>query len=173
MKITVTEALRLKNEVSNVIKTLNYSIHQSSFGETTEDDEIISQDKDKFQEVETALILGLSYSEELNNSLSKFNKENGVDSTVRRMQNAKLLLDVYSRNLSKTKPTKQKRFENLGNIRKSIEIIYTPFISSKEMKSKISEQKAICRELQTKVEQLNQKTLEVSFNYKEIESLTQ
>ena len=72
MKITVTEALRLKNEVSNVIKTLNYSIHQSSFGETTEDDEIISQDKDKFQEVETALILGLSYSEELNNSLSKF-----------------------------------------------------------------------------------------------------
>lgn len=94
MEITLTEALRIKNEISNTIKTLTYNIHQSSFGVTTEDSEIISASNEKFQEVEASLIRGLSYSEELNNAISTFNKETGVDAIVRKMQNAKLLLDI-------------------------------------------------------------------------------
>lgn len=171
MNITITEALRIKNELSNTIKTLTYSTHQSSFGITTEDGTVISQDKDQFADVEASLIKGLGFSEELNNTIAAFNKETLIDVTIRKMQNAKLLLDVYTRNLPKTKPTTQKRFENLGTVRQSIEVIYTPSISGKDMKDKISVQKAIIRDLQSQVEKLNQSEISVGFDYSDLESL--
>lgn len=171
MEITLTEALRIKNELSNAVKELSYGVHQSSFGNTTEDGEVISEDKESFLDVEDRLIQALGYSESLNNSISSFNKDCGVDSTVRKMQNAKLLLDIYSRNLQRTKPTKTKRFENLGTVRKSVEIEYTPLVSSTDMKGKISRQKAIIRDLQSQVEKSNQSRISVEFSYADIESL--
>jgi len=171
MEITLTEALRIKNELSNTIKTLNYNIHQSSFGKTTEDGEVVSQDVEKFEIVEASLLRGLGYSEELSSKISAFNKESLVDNIVRKMQNAKLLLDIYTRNLDKTKPKINKRFENLGTVRKSIEMVYTPSISSKDMKARISAQKALVRDFQSQVEIINQSKISISFEYSDIESL--
>lgn len=171
MEITLTEALRIKNELSSTIRTLTYNVHQSSFGVTTEDGQITSQDKEPFSTVEAALIKGLAYSEELNNTIAAFNKETLVDATIRKMQNAKLLLDIYNSSLPKTKPTKQKRFENLQTVRQSIEVVYTPSISAKEMKDRIAQQKSIIRELQSKVEAINQKHIVVSFEYADLEAL--
>jgi len=171
MEITLTEALRIKNDLSNTIKTINYSVNQASFGKTTEDGEVVSQDVEKFEVVEASLIKGLSISEELHNTISDFNKTSSVDKIVRKMQNAKLLLEVYSRNLDKTKPKQNKRFENLGTVRKSVEMVYTPSITSKDMKAKITEQKSIVRDLQSQVEKLNQLKINVSFEYSDIENL--
>jgi hypothetical protein len=171
MEITITEALRIKNELSNTIKTLNYNIHQSSFGTLTEDGEVVSEDKEKFQDVEASLVKGLGFSEELSAKISEFNKTSSVDSTVRTMQNAKLLLDIYTRNLEKTKPKTNKRFENLGTVRKSIEMVYTPSISAKDMKAKIASQKSIVRGLQSNIENINQSKISVSFEYADLESL--
>ena len=172
MELTLTEALRIKNEISNTVKTLSYSIHQSSLGVTREDNQITSPDIDTFIDVEASLIKALSYSEEINNAISTFNKESHVDVTVRKMQNAKLLLDIYNRNLSKTKPKTQNRFENLGTVRQSIEVVYTPFLTSKEMKERISTQKNLVRSYQKEVESANQNKINVSFSYKDIENLT-
>ena len=154
MEITLTEALRIKNELSNTVKKLNYSIHQSSFGKTVEDGEVVSQDIENFENVEESLIKGLSYAEELNNKISDFNKVSTVDVIVRKMQNAKLLLDIYTRNLDKTKPKTNKRFENLGTVRKSIEIVYTPTITAKAMKDRISSQKSLIRDFQSQIERV-------------------
>lgn len=171
MDITLTEGLRIKNELSNIIKTINYKIHQSSFGKIVEDEEIVSQDVETFETVENSLIKALSFSEELNNKISMFNRTSGVDVIVRKMQNAKLLLDIYSRNLDKTKPKKNKRFENLGTVRKSIETVYTPFITAKDMKARISHQKSKIREFQSQIEQANQTKISVAFEYADLESL--
>lgn len=171
MEITIMEALRIKNEVSNAVKTLQYSIHQSSFGYTTEDGQIVSEDKDKFNDVEASLIKALDLSEELNNKISSFNKDKGVDVIVRKMQNAKLLLGIYTQNLQKTKPTKTKRFETVGNVRQNIEMVYTPYVSSTEMKEKMANCKSEIRDLQSQVEKLNQSKIEVSFSYANIENL--
>lgn len=171
MEITLTEALRIKNELSNTIKTLNYGVHQSSFGKTIEDGEVVSQDVEKFENVEASLIRALGYSEELNGKISEFNRISAVDVTVRKMQNAKLLLDIYSRNLDKTKPKTNKRFENLGTVRKSIEIVYTPTVTAKSMKDRISTQKTLIRDYQAKVEKANQTKISVAFEYADLESL--
>jgi hypothetical protein len=169
MEITLTEALRLKNELSNAIKTLQYSVHQSSFGTTSEDGQVISEDK--FTDVEANLRKGLELSELLNSTIAAFNKESGVDSIVRRLQNEKLLLGIYTQNLQKTKPSKSKRFETVGNARQSIEITYTPLISSSEMKNKMSTCKSSIRAFQTQVEKLNQTKINVDFTYNDIENL--
>lgn len=171
MEITLTEALRIKNELSNTIKTLNYSIHQSSFGKTIEDNEVVSQDVETFESVERSLINALNYSEELNSKIAEINKTLGVDSIIRKMQNSKLLLEIYSRNLDKTKPKTQKRFENLGTVRKSVEITYTPAITSKDMKERISSQKSKIREFQSQVEKANQNKISINFEYSDLESL--
>lgn len=172
MEITLTEALRLKNELSNAIKTLNYGINKASLGDTFEDKKVISpEDTEKFSDVEDRLINALNYSEELNNTISSFNKDNGVDGLVRKMQNSKLLMDVYTRSLPRTKPNKQTKFENLGTVRQSIEISYVPYVSSKDMKEKISKQKLLTRELQAKIEKLNQSKITLTFDYSDLEKL--
>ncbi len=171
MEITITEALRIKNELSQAVKTLNYKVNYASFGVITEDNEVVSQDTDKFEEVESSLIKALNFSEELNGVISSFNKNSRVDDTVRKMQNAKLLLEVYTRNLDKTKPKQNKKFENLGTVRQIIDVVYTPSISAKEMKDKISVQKTIIRELQSSVEKVNQSVISVNFEYSDLESL--
>lgn len=172
MNVTLTEALRIKNELSTTIKTLSYKVQISSFGVTVEDGEVTSRDEDKFNDVEKLLLNGLSFSEELNNRISDFNKEFGIDKLVRKMQNAKLLLSIYTNSLSKTKATTQKRFENLGTVRKSIEVVYTPSVTSTSMKTKISDEKSNIRDLQSKIEKLNQKVIAISFDYDDLESLT-
>lgn len=171
MEITITEGLRLKNELSATIKNLTYKTYTASFGDTLEDGEITSKDADKFNDVEETLIKALTYSKELNDTIAVYNKISGVDSIVREMQNAKLLLSIYSASLPKTKATKQKKFENLGTVRKSIEIEFKPSVTSAELKEKISKQKNIVRELQTQIEKLNQATLNIDFGYEEVESL--
>jgi len=172
MELTITEALRIKNEVSNTIKNLNYQINRSSLGVTYEDGiPTTSEDEEKFNDVEYSLIKALEYSEELNNTISLFNKNNGVDALVRKMQNHKLLLTIYTNSLGKTKPNKQKRFENLGTTRQSIETNYVPSITSTDMKQKISTNKLLIREFQSKIELLNQSKIEVNFGYSDLEKL--
>jgi hypothetical protein len=171
MTVTITEALRIKNEISKIVQTLQYQINTSAFGTTQEDGETISKSTTSFVEVERNLLTDLSLSENINNTLSQFNKSNNVDAAVRKLQNAKMLLDVYTRALPQCKSTVQNRFENLSTERKSVKIIYTPFVPSKEMKGRISAQKAIIREQQTFVETANQQNIDLSFDYSDFELL--
>ena len=174
MKITVSEALRLKNELSNTIRTLQSETFRSPLGLTKEDDVVTSDESDatKFNNVVERLQKALSYSEEINSKIASFNKENQIDDKVRAMQNNKLMLQVFENALLKTKATKTTKFENLGNgTRKSIKVEYTPTITSTEVKSKISNFKGKYRTIQNEIEVLNQGIIELSFSYENVESL--
>lgn len=171
MKITITEALRLKGDLSKIVNSLKSKIRYSSFGDNFEDGQKTSKDEDKFNDVEKLLINSLNYSEELNNALSDYNKDKEVDKLVRKMQNEKLLLEIYESSLSKTKATNQTTFVNLGTTRQSVEHKFIPTITLKEIKSKISKSKSLVREFQTKVEELNQGKLILSFDYNDVEEL--
>lgn len=173
MTITVTEALRLKNEISNIVKQLQYKINQSSFGDNYEDDTLVSTDvENKFIDTETSLIKALTYSTNINNTLSSYNRSNGVDGMVRDMQNEKLLLSIYQGNLDKCKPNKRKRFETVGNTRVSIETEYKPTITSSVMKDKISQCKNKIRVFQTDIEKLNQGSIELNFGFSDLENIS-
>ena len=173
MEISLTEALRLKNEISSSVKTLQHGVNYNvSYGTTTEDEENITEDKETFSAIEENLIKALSYSEEINQKIASFNRESNVDSIVRKLQNHKLLLQVYNSVLPRCKPSKSTRFENLGNgTRKAIKISFEPHMSSKEVKDKISSTKESIRTLQSKIETANNSKIDLSFSYKDIENL--
>ena len=174
MKITVTEALRLKNEIAGIVNTLNYASNTAQFGEIKEEGEVISEQKDSFTDVFGRFNKALGYSEEINNKLATFNRETGIDAKVRSMHNEKLRFQILSSALPKTKPTNTTRFENLGGgQRKAVKVSYTPTINSTEVKKMMAEAKKNMRAVQTEIEKLNQKEIELSFEHSDIETLVQ
>jgi len=174
MKITVTEALRLKNEIAGIVNTLNYASNTAQCGTMQEDGETISEDKDKFSQVFGRFEKALGFSEEINNTLSTFNRETSIDAKVRAMHNEKLKLQILSSALPKTKPSSTTRFENLGSgTRKSVKVTYTPTIHSNEVKKMMADSKKKMRAYQTEIEKLNQKEITLSFEHSDIEGLVE
>ena len=174
MKITVSEALRLKNEISKTIQVIQSETYRAPLGLTKEDGEAVTDEADsnKFSNTIDRLQKALAFSEEINSVISNFNKSNKIDDKVRSMHNQKLLLSVFENALARTKPTKTTKFENLGNgVRKSIKVEYVPLMTSTDVKSKISTYKTTYRTLQNEVEILNQQTVDLSFSYEDTESL--
>lgn len=172
MKISVTEALRLKNEISKLVQNLQYKLHACVIGTNYEDDVEVSAKEYLFGDINSSLVKALKFSEEINDVLSGFNRDNKVDCIVRKLHNAKLLSDAYERLLPNTKEKKFSRWENLGDgQRKQVNIKYVPMVTSSEMKKLINEQKKIYRDAQKTVESLNMKEIEVSFSYDDLESI--
>ena len=174
MNITVSEALRLKNEISKSVQSIQSETYRAPMGSIKEDDQIISDESDnkKFEEAVSRLEKALGFSEEINSKVASFNKANQVDDKVRSMQNNKLLFSVFENALAKTKPTKTTKFENLGNgTRKSIRVEYVPAMTSTAVKSKISQYKTKYRTIQNEIEVLNQNTIELSFSHEDLETL--
>lgn len=172
MEITVSEALRLKNEIGQCVNTLNHGANYSSLGITKENGEEVSSGKEnKFLDVLGKLKTALSYSEEINNKVASFNKDNGVDSKVRSMHNSKLLTNVFTNALPKSKSSKSARFETVGNDRKKVTIEFFPDVTGTEIKKMISEEKEKVRVLQTEIEKLNQQKLTLSFEHSDVETL--
>lgn len=174
MKITVTEALRLKNEISGIVNTLNYASNSAQFGVLREDDQIISEEKESFTDVFKRFTKALGFSEEINNKLANFNRETSIDAKVRAMHNEKLKLQILTNALPKTKPSSTNRFENLGGgSRKAVKVTYVPTINSNEVKTMMATAKSNMRKFQTEIELLNQKNIELSFEHSDIESLVE
>lgn len=171
MKITVSEGLRLKNEVKQLINTLTYEVRQQPIGLNYENDILTSneEDKNKFSDSFSRLEKLLNISLEINSKLANYNRVTGIDDKVRKMQNIKLLGDVFKTILPKTKPSKTNTFHNVGNERKQVTIEYKPILTGKEVKEKEGELKKQYRELQNEIEKLNAGEIEVSFTYEDIE----
>lgn len=174
MEIQVIEALRLKNEISNYVRDLEFHAKNSIVvGHTYEDDVIATNGggfdyKDTLEKLEKAL----KFSEEINGKLADFNRVNYIDDLIRQKQNLKMLKEVYESILPKTKPTASNSWVILGEVRKQVLTEYRPLLQSKEIKEKIKIYKNSIREIQTKVEKLNQKTIELSFEYQDVDNLS-
>lgn len=174
MKISVSEALRLKNDVSKRIQALQSETHRAPLGITKENGTVVNDENDakRFQSAVERLEKGLNYSEELNSKIAAFNREQGIDNKVRNMQNNRMLLSIYENALQRTKPSKTTRFENLGNgKREAIKVEYTPTVTATDVKSKISHYKTKFRTTQNEIEKLNQQTIEISFSFEDVEAL--
>lgn len=171
MKITLTEALRVKNELSKIITDTQYKVRYSEFGSTSENGSIISGDNQHFPELELTLVKALNLSQTINNTISDFNKESGVDKLVRALQNDKLFLKLYTDNLEKFKAKSSTKFQNLTASREEIKVVYEPYVSLTTAKARISEFKTKIRNNQNKIEALNTTVIDLPFEYSDVEGL--
>lgn len=174
MKTTVTEALRLKNEISKIVRSLDQNTRYNSvFGQKYVDGVIASDGEGvEFKTLIEKLTTALEISESINSRLSMFNRESGIDSIVRKIQNIKLLISIYEESLPRTKSSTRNTWITVHNERKMVVEEFKPDVTSTEIKDKINELKRTMRALQTEVEKLNQTEIDLSFEYTDIENLT-
>lgn len=174
MIININEGLRLKNEIKEIIDTLKKTIvaRNVAFGDTYEDG-VLSFENEQLTFVQAIEVLKLAfqYSEEINAKIAQFNREHGIDVKVRTLKNKDMLKTIYETHIEQFKPRTENRWETVGNERKKVVREYKPLISAKEAKEKIYEAKSETRQIQAEIERINQKEIEVSFDYTDIDKL--
>ncbi len=173
MKIKIIEAMRLKNEVSFQVRTLEFLAKSRILMGNTFEDGLQTYEGDGFlfANVMEKLEIALQYSEEINDKIAAFNRQHHVDNLIRKMHNHKLLKEVYEQLLPRTKPTKSNSWITVGDNRKQVVKEYIPLHTGKEIKDKINIYKQYIREAQTQVETLNQTQIELSFNAQDVDNL--
>ena len=184
MKLTISEALRLKNEVSSVVSRLSkhlktkdrYTFDEDkldiSYGVTCENNEKVSvEDSISFLEYEEKLTKALIVNFTLNDAISSFNNSKNLTSLVRERQNSLLLIKVYNLALEKAKESKSSKFEVVGEKREKIEVTYTPYVSSFELKDKIKKLRKRIRELQKEIDRANTTIINVEINEEDLDML--
>lgn len=97
MEIQVIEALRLKNEISNHVRDLEFNAKNNMVVGNIYEDGVKTTDGEGFPYKETMekLELVLKFSEEINGKIADFNRVNHIDDLIRQKQNLKMLKEVY------------------------------------------------------------------------------
>ena len=172
MQVTITEALRIKNEVSTIIGQLQSHIGSVNFGKIMDGGKEICNENVSFPEYLIQLNKALSISQEINDGLAEFNVESGISSLVRQKSNCELLIRVYESAISMIRQPVSRRHEIVGAVRMEIETVFTPFLTKKEIKELIKACKATIRKIQQDIDMHNAETINFSFEYSDIENLS-
>lgn len=171
MKVTVTEAMRIKNEVSMAIGNLQRYVGAINYGTMVDGGkEVVNTNAsivDYMKELQRKLIISL----EVNDKLSRFNVESGISSLVRQKANNELLIKTYEQVLSMlNRQPVSRRYEVVGNNRIEIETLFTPFVSKKEVKECMKALRSDIREIQKSIEIRNAEFVDLNFEYSDIEN---
>lgn len=169
MKVTVTEALRLKNEISTMVSALQSSIGASEYGITYEGDKLVTdEDREKFQDVYDQLSKILVISQGINSVLAKYDVESSVSDLVRESKNKELLIRVLTQALQ-YKDNTSTSYQVVGNKRVEVKTHFIPHLSSKEIKLRITSLKKALRDIKSQIDKKNAATVELSFEYEDLE----
>ena len=172
MKLTVTEAMRLKNEISQEIGRLQYTSRGLSYGTSAEND-IRVDDQSQTTIVEhmerTKNLLAISY--EINSILDKFNKENDISLMVRQMKNNQFMLSMYDSALNHAVAKEVSRREKLDNKFVTVVTKFEPYLKKSEIRKNQKSLRAENRELQSQIDKMNGQSVNLTFEYQDFEEL--
>jgi len=172
MQVTITEALRIKNEVSTIVGQLQNGLGSVNYGKVVDGGKEVFYENTTFPTYLTQLNKILAISQEINDKLSKFNVESGISSLVRQKANCELLIRVYETAISSIRQPVSRRYEIVGAVRMEIETTFTPFLSKKDIKELIKSCKASIRKIQQDIDTHNAEKIDFSFEYSDVENLT-
>lgn len=176
MELTVNEALSLKNEVQELVNDLFHRLNMSSsigYGETYEINQLVEgySSEERFSSVYSMLSTALEFSLELNNVISTFNIDAGISGKVRQINNNEKRIGVLRKALSYSNPKETSRWQMVENKNTLVKVEYRPYEDVDDLKAKIKVLLEENRELQSEIYTLNGETVEVSFDYSDIEEL--
>jgi len=177
MKISVTEALRLKNVISEKIREITSKSRQVSYGSWTETtkkttNRVVGESNElTFDQYIGALGRIYEISEELNSVLAKFNVDFGISDIVRKRSNLNALAAVYATAIDSAVPKKLVSYEIVGSTREEITKQFVPSVNKSELKRAQKALKEQVREIDSLIDKKNQEQISVSFNYGDIDSI--
>jgi hypothetical protein len=173
-KIQVTEALRLKNQISEYFRTVQGSGNFKVYYGTTYIDNVVQQDliSNKISSVEYLEHFSklCSLSEEINDKLSNFNRVSKIDSLVRRKANVEAKISLIERAINNS-VANEKETVTVTNSGEKVKTItkFTPILVIDDLKNQIISLKSEVREIQNKVDKLNLKTIDLSFSFEDFD----
>ena len=171
MKMTIAEALNLKNSLKSVVSNAQRKMHEVVFGKRTVGgkEEPIPEDALLFEEAYASLGKAMNISNRVNTFLAECNIEFEISETVRQRQNNIALITALEHAQNQSAPTK--RFDrdwHDGNY-VSVEITYEPFQNKKEFKDKVKALRKTNRALNSKILQANALEINLPVTEKELE----
>ncbi len=171
MKVSVSEALRLKNEIIKMVHTTLGDTRIAEYGVTTEDDKPVTEREscEKFPEVYAKLCKIFSISHQINSVLAKYDVESGISDLVRSLKNNEALLTVLTDAL-RLKDSTQITYQAIGNKRVEVKRHFTPYVPIKEIKCKITLLKKEIRDIKRDIDKKNLETIELPFEHTELDS---
>ena len=174
MTITVTDALRLKNDLARKIQSLQCT--SFSCGKTTVDGVETGNTGDESEyaitEYADRLARALNYSYALNSILARFNVLSGVSDNVRDKSNTTLLMTIWQSALQRSEPRTTKGHQVVGDKRIVVETKFEPYLAKGFIKSKIKALRDQLRTLQTRIDEANVKTIDLPFTYADVDALS-
>jgi len=171
MKITVSEALRLKNEISSSICQLQSKSRYASYGVTKEDgiEKQAKSDIITFPDYLKLLEKAFGISEQINSKLAELSVRTKISDMVRHKANLLALKQTLEFAALNSTSNAQIRHETVGAQRVAITTTFEPFMTKKDIKAKIKALKAEIRTIQSMVDAENAQQIELPFEYDDLE----
>lgn len=170
MKITVTEAMRLKNEIAGLVQEIvcgSFSCGKTLVDGVPEEESQAEDVRMYMYRVERVLEI----SQHINSILARFNVESGVADAVRCKHNIELQTNRWSLALSQAEPRKSKMHQVVGDKRVVVETVFEPSITKTDIKDAMRALKARERAIQGQIDRANLQMVELPFEYEDIDAL--
>lgn len=170
MKITVTEALRLKNQIATVVGQVMHE--NTSYGLTTVDSVVtetgeqltIMAHLDRLNKV-------FAISQAVNSALAAFNVTSKISDNVRRKSNIAFLVQVLENTMRMSDEKSSQHHENVGDTRVVVKTAFKPYLTKTAIKDQIKVLKAEERQLMADIDKANTTLIELPFEYEDVEAL--
>ncbi len=164
MKVTVNEAMRIKNEIDAAFNSTNYFQEKIAYGIVSENGVVISEtNATNFNDFLDKLKRIITIKQEINSILAKYNVRSGISDLVRRKQSLVHLKEVLDNAIKNIGPEKSNAYVNVGNERKLVERTFSPFVSKEHIKNELKEINNEMMKIQSKIDDLNCKKVDLSF----------
>lgn len=173
MKVTVTEALRIKKEIASKVSETQSAASLIKWATSEENGKPTGMIEGAitFEEFTAAINKLFAMSETINSVLAKFNVESGISDAVRKKANFEYLIQVYRMALSNSEPKNNVAYQVVGNNRVAVNVVWKPILNKSKLKESINEIKKLIRELQTFIDTKNAEMIELPFEYADFENI--
>lgn len=177
MNVSVTEALRIKNQLACQVNAIRMQSSNIQYGESQEngkegDVKVGEQTGLKFNDYMVTLMEILDYSHRINSILAKFSVESGIADAVRLKANSEIILHDYETAMERSTSKKSVRHEIIGTVRTPITSVFVPYNTKVFLKGQIKIVKETIRKCQSLIDQKNGQSIELPFDYDDIEALS-
>lgn len=182
MAITVNEALRLKNEISGLLRSVQEIASRSGFlvansrlvfGELLEDGlKVEKQNGIAFEDYKDRYYALLNFSNKIHTEIARFNAEKNIGFLVRQRSNLLNVEALLNQAATESKPydrTRSNYVEGVGRV--EIQSTFVPYVSDETYVAEAREVRDAIRTIDNEISALNSGTIQLSFGFRDVDDI--
>ena len=182
MAITVNEALRLKNEISSLLRSVQEIASRSGFlgansrlifGELLEDGLKVEKPNGiTFEDYKDRYYALLNYSNEIHTEIARFNADKNIGFLVRQRSNLLNVETLLNQAATESKPydrTRSNYVEGVGRV--EIRSTFVPYVSDATYVAEAREVRDAIRSIDNEISALNSGTIQLSFGFRDVDDI--